>query len=277
MTRKKVQKKNSTTSLSTTKDIALSIQFSLDGFSFCVTDTIENKDVYFTEYVFEKTLNSPEELLSKIETVFAKDTNLQLIYSSVEVIHQNNLSTIVPEKYFKEEALATYLNYNIKTFKSDLVVFDTIDALNAKNIYIPYVNINNYLFQNFGEFVFKHHITVFIEKLLKTEAFNEKTMYVNVHKNSFDLVVLESGKLIFSNSFIFNTKEDFLYYILFSAEQLKLNSESFRLFFSGAIEEKDNNYQITYKYVKNVFFIKNKNTVFNDLKIPNHSNFILLG
>ena len=55
MTRKTVQKKNNTISLQKTKDIELSIQFSLDGFSFCVLDTDTKENIYFKEYQFEKT------------------------------------------------------------------------------------------------------------------------------------------------------------------------------------------------------------------------------
>ena len=90
MIKQKVQNKSSTISLEKTKDIELSIQFSLDGFSFCVLDTTTNKDIYFSTYHFEETLNSPEDLLKKIESIFKNDANLQIEYDAVSVIHQNN-------------------------------------------------------------------------------------------------------------------------------------------------------------------------------------------
>ena len=119
MTKETVQKKNNKFSLKKTKDIELSIQFSLDGFSFCVLDSNTKKDIYFTQYQFEETLNSPEDLLRKIETIFKEDQNLQIEYAAVSVIHQSNLSTIVPSKYFDENSLATYLNFNIKTLRKN--------------------------------------------------------------------------------------------------------------------------------------------------------------
>jgi hypothetical protein len=276
MIKKTVQKKKSKISLQKTKDIELSIQFSLDGFSFCVTDKNTKEKIYFTAYQFEETLNSPEELLEKIEFIFKEDTILQLEYSSVSVIHQNNLATLVPSKYFDENSLASFLNFNIKTLKTDFIAFDEIIAIDAKNVYIPYININNYLFQNFGEFEYKHHLTILIEKLLKIESSGEKTMFINVYKNSFDIVVLENKKIIFSNSFVYHTKEDFIYYILFTAEQIQLNTAVFKLFFMGEIEIESEIYKIAYKYIKNIFFLESKNSIFEDLEAPNHSNFILL-
>ena len=277
MTKKTVQKKSSNISLKKTKDIALSIQFSLDGFSFCVSDIQTKKDLFFTEYEFNTTQNSPEDLLKEIKLIFKSDANLQLEYSSVKVIHQNNLATLVPNNYFDENSLTNYLSYNIKTLKNDFITFDDISKLEVKNVYIPYVNINNYLFQNFGEFEYKHHHTVLLEKLIKTNNTKEKTVYVNVSKNTFDLIVLEGEKLILLNSFSYTSTEDFIYYILFTAEQLKMNTEDFKLYFTGEIDTKSEVYKITYTYIKNIFFLESKNAIFKDLELANHSNHILLG
>lgn len=277
MIEKTVQKKSSNNLLKKTKDIALSIQFSLDGFSFCVSDILTKKDVFFTEYLFDHKQNSPEELYNQIETIFKTDLNLQLEFNSVSVIHKNNLSTLVPSKYFDEEVLTDYLNFNIKTLKTDFVAFDELPDIDAKNIYVPYVNINNYLFQNFGEFDYKHHQTILIEKLLKTAISKENTMYVNVAKNSIDIIVLKNSTIIFCNSFSFDSKEDFIYYLLFTAEQLQLNTEEFKLYFMGAIQMEDELYKITYKYIKNVSFLESKNPIFKELDISKHSNYILLG
>ncbi len=277
MTKETVQKKNNKFSLKKTKDIELSIQFSLDGFSFCVLDSNTKKDIYFTQYQFEETLNSPEDLLRKIETIFKEDQNLQIEYAAVSVIHQSNLSTIVPSKYFDKNSLATYLNFNIKTLKTDFIAFDNINTIDAKNVYVPYVNINNYLFQNFGEFEYQHHSTILLAKLLKLESSTQKKMYVNVSKSSFDIVVLENRKLILLNSFSYTTKEDFIYYILFTAEQIQLNTEEFKLYFMGEIEVESEIYKIAYTYIKNIFFLKSENSIFKDLEIANHSNYILLG
>jgi len=277
MIKKTVQKKTSNISLKKTKNIALSIQFSLDGFSFCVTDSETKEKIYFTAYQFEETLNSPEDLLEKIQFIFKTNRNLQYTYDSVLVIHKNNLSTLVPSKYFDENALTSYLNFNIKVLSTDFIAFDEIASSNAKNVYVPYININNYLFQNFGEFEYRHHHTILVEKLLMLEGSNDKTMFVNVSKNSFDIVVLENKKIIFLNSFLYYTKEDFIYYILFTAEQIQLNTEIFKLYFMGEIQTESEIYKIAYKYIKNIFFLESQNFIFKDLEASNHSNFILLG
>ena len=277
MTRKVIKQNSNITTLKTIIENKLSIQFNLDGFSFSVYNIISKKEVYFREYEFENSQVTPENLLLKIKDIFKTDTQLQNDFSSVIVIHQNNLSVLVPNRYFNKKELASYLNFNIRKLTIDYIAFDSLEVLESKNIYIPYVNINNYLFQNFGEFEYKHHSTVLIEKLLNSTNNIEKTMFVNVSKNSLDIVVLENNQLILFNTFSYNTKEDFIYYILFVAEQLNLNVNEFSLHFTGKVNLEDAIYKITYKYIKNVYFLESNNTLFSELNIASHSNFILLG
>jgi hypothetical protein len=277
MTRKVIKQNSNIPTLKTIIENKLSIQFNLDGFSFSIYNIISKKEVYFREYEFENSQVTPENLLLKIKDIFNTDTQLQNDFSSVIVIHQNNLSVLVPSRYFNKKELASYLNFNIKKLTIDYIAFDSLEVLESKNIYIPYVNINNYLFQNFGEFEYKHHSTVLIEKLLNSTNNKEKTMFVNVSKTSLDIVVIENNQLILFNTFSYDTKEDFIYYILFVAEQLNLNVNKFSLHFTGKVNLEDAIYKITYKYIKNVYFLESNNTLFSELNIAPHSNFILLG
>ena len=255
----------------------LSIQFSLDGFSFCVSDLFSKEISYFADYTFDETLNSLEDLLEKIKSIFNEDAILHYEFNEVFVIHQNSLNTIIPNEFFDENSLNSYLEFNIKTLQTDFITFDTIASIEAKNVYIPYVNINNYLFQNFGEFEYKHHTTVLLEKLIEKNKIDEKVMFVNVFKNTLDIVVLEHKKLILSNSFAYKTKEDFIYFILFVAEQLQMNNEEFKLYFTGEITLESDLYKIAFTYIKNVYFLESSQAIFKELEAKKHSNFILLG
>lgn len=257
----------------------LSIQFSLDGFSFCITDLTMKELNVFSEYVFEKTIASPELLLEKIMYIFSNDKDLQQDFKTVSAIHQNNLATIVPNDFFDRNNLVPYLKYTIKTLATDFITYDNLSSINANTVYIPYVNINNYLFQNFGEFEYKHHASVLIDKLSATvkNSSIKTSFFVNVAPNLMDLVVIENEKLILYNSFSYSCKEDFIYYILFTAEQLEMNPEEFQLTFLGKIETDSELYKIAYTYIRNINFIKSSTCFFNeDDDFSNHSNYILL-
>lgn len=271
-----LKKKTLNNNLEATSIKKLSIQFSLDGFSFCISNS--NNEVFeFSSYQFIKAKKIPELVLNKLQEVFKNEKSLQEDFKSVTVIHQNNLSTLVPNQYFKEDTLKKYLKYSIKTISTDLIVFDELDFMDSKNVYIPYVNINNFLFQNFGEFEYRHHASLLIKKLfLKSNS--KLHFYVNVSHSTFDIVVVKGANLKFFNIFEYETKEDFIYHILFTLEQLELSSEETMLTLTGDIEKSSDLFKILYKYVRNITFLNSKNAIFdNQQEVSKHSNFILLG
>ncbi len=268
-----------TNNIKKTSNLKLSIQASLSGLSFCITNTETNTIDYLKVFNFEKKLN-PNEVLNNLDEAFESEEALKQPFSDIMVIHKNELATIVPAALFNEDNLADYLKFNNKILSTDYITFDKIDLNDSFNVYIPFININNYLYDRFGEFTYKHFSTIFLEQVLNAEKNAEKPkMYVNVGNENFEIIVVENGSLKFFNSFEFKTKEDFIYYILFTSEQLKLNPETFELIFTGNIDSKDGLYIIAYKYVRFVFFSKRlDNYKFSDQAQPenNHSQFVIL-
>lgn len=268
-----------TNNIKKTSNLKLSIQASLSGLSFCILNTEINTIDYLKVFNFERKLN-PNEVLNNLEESFESEEALKSPFSDIMVIHKNELATIVPAALFNEDNLADYLKFNNKILSTDYITFDKIDLNDSFNVYIPFININNFLYDRFGEFTYKHFSTILIEQVLNAEKNAEKPkMYVNVDNENFDIVVVENGSLKFYNSFEYKTKEDFIYYILFTSEQLKLNPETLELIFTGNIDSKDELYVIAYKYVRFVFFSKRlDNYKFSDLAQPenNHSQFVIL-
>ena len=79
----------------------LSIQLSLDGFSFCIYNTVSNEIGVFAVYEFVN-VTTPYKHLELVEQLFKKEILLQVRYDSVNVIHTNNLVTQVPEPMFEQ-------------------------------------------------------------------------------------------------------------------------------------------------------------------------------
>lgn len=237
----------------------LSIQLSLDGFSFCIAN-IHNKEIdYFSSFEFSDDYEiSPYKQLEFVEEIFKNETILQHAYKSLSVTHFNNLVTQVPAVLFDKNNLANYLKYSIKVLENDFITFDELKNDNIVNVYIPFVNVNNFLFDQYGSFIFKHSSTVLIECLLNEFKHKEEPIcFVNVTNLAFEIVVLKNKKLALYNIFNFKTKEDFIYYILFIAEQLNLNPEEFQLVLMGNIEKDSELYKIVYQYIRNVSFYNN--------------------
>ena len=265
-----------TTSITDKNYKKLAIQVSLDGMSFCVFDTISNNPLLLQKLPYTNMQRSTK-MEDLLESVYLENPELKHNYDEILVIHSNNLSTFVPIALFDEEFLGSYLQYNTKVFETDFFTFDALEKYEMNHVYIPYVNMNNFFIDQYGTFDYKHANTILVSKLLDlSKNKEERKMFVHVNESHFEIVVVQNQKLLLFNSFEYKTPEDFIYYVLFTAEQLQLNPENFRLEFLGAISESDVFYQIAYKYIRNISLLdvsEIKNTLTEQ---ENREHFILL-
>ncbi len=269
--------RNSETDSLNPEDNYLSIQLSLDGFSFCVYNKIQNKIEAVGIYEFDNLNGSPYKQLECIKELFIKEKLLQLNYKSVFVSHFNNLVTQVPQPLFNKKKLAQYLQFTVKVLENDFIAYDELENSEIINVYIPFVNVNNFLLDTYESFDYKHSSTVLIENLLNQyKNLDGSFCFVNVTAHNFEIVVIKNKKLELFNFFSFTCKEDFIYYILFTAEQLNLNPEEFELILMGDIEKESELYDIVYQYIRNVKFYIPNNAALQLNEIPFHSHFTLL-
>jgi hypothetical protein len=227
------------------------------------------RDIKFSEKI------TPQQLLKNLIEEFDNINLLNEKFNKIQVIHDNEVQTLVPAALFEEANLSDYLKFNAKIFKNDFITYDAIINQEIMSVYVPYVNINNYIFEKFGSFEYKHSSTVIIDKVLQIEKnIKEKSLYVNVEKSNIDILVINSNSLLFYNKFKYNTKEDFIYFILFTIEQLELNPEKLNCKFMGSILVDDELFKIAYKYIRNVSIISFKKM--NYFKNKNTKHFIIL-
>ncbi len=248
--KRRINTEDSNTDNSTFKK--LSIQVGLNGLSFCVLDTISNKILTFEKIVFKIT-STPYLVLKELKKLLNDHEISNKEFSEVVVIHKNSLFSLVPKVLFNKEELPNYLKFNAKIMANDHIVYDEIPNQEMVNVYIPFANVNNYIFDLFGEFEFKHNGTIMVSTLLgQSRASQEPVCYVQVAEKEMEVVVFSEKKLLFYNHFEYNTKEDFLYYLLFSLEQLQLNLENVQLKLFGLVEEGDAIYKLCYRYIKHI-------------------------
>lgn len=244
----------------------LSIQVSLNGLSFCIADTVSHRVLLSDSILFSEEQH-PEALLKEVKTLLGKHGLTGKHFDEVVVVHSNTLFSLVPKPLFNEESLAKYLKFNTKLLATDALAFDRLEGFDMVNIYVPFTNVNNYLYELFGEFTFLHNGSVLIQSLLDNYGNQgESICYVNVGQRQMDITVLKQKSLSFYNSFPYHTKEDFVYYLLFVLEQLDLDTETTAVKLFGLIEEDDTVFQLCYSYINDL-------TIF----VPSSPNYLNLG
>ena len=256
------------------RNLVLSIQVGLNGLSFLVLDLFTKKVELIRDIKFAEKI-TPQQLLKNLIEEFDNIDLLNENFNKIQVIHDNEVQTLVPSALFEEANLSDYLKFNAKIFKNDFITYDAITNQEIMSVYVPYVNVNNYIFEKFGSFEYKHSSTVIIDKILQIgKNIKEKSLYVNVEKSNIDILVISSNSLLFYNKFNYNTKEDFIYFILFTIEQLELNPEKLNCKFMGSIFNEDELFKIAYKYIRNVSIVNFKKM--NYFKDKNTKHFTIL-
>lgn len=272
------QKESNTASEKTVENYhKLSIQVGLSGLSFCVFDTIANSIAQSRRIAFGKIL-SPFDVQKELRELMQQEGILDYAYSGVVVIHRNNLFSLVPGALFDKNELANYLKFNARILANDLIEYDEISNYDLVNVYVPFMNINNYIYELFGAFDFMHSGTVLIQALLNSHSGGkEPVCYVHAGEHDMDIMVLSQKQLLFYNSFPYTTKEDFIYYLLFTMEQLKLDPGSVKTRLFGDIEEGDEIYTICYEYIQHLsIFIPAGSPVLSDPKDAESIDFTVL-
>lgn len=264
----------------TTNDITqkkykkLSIQVSLSGLSFCVFDLITHKIIAHNQMQFSSN-QVLEEQLWKAFVTFPVLTNT---YDEIVVVHDNALNAFVPTTLFDETFLGSYLQFNVKVFESDLFAYDKLDTYEMNNVYVPYVNINNFLLDQYQSFEYWNCNTILVKKVLElTSKQNEKEVFVHVQDKHFEIVVVKNQELLLFNSFEFQTAEDFIYYLLFTFEQLQLNPEVVPLHLLGNCNKEDAFYKIAYQYIRNceILDVSQQASIFDQSESDIRKHFIL--
>ena len=202
---------------------------------------------------------SPEKLLKKLDLIINESViNISSVIG-VKLIVLNKLSTLVPRNLFDENLSLDYLKFNSKLLKNDYAAYDLIEEIGAVNVFLPFVNVNNYLIEQFGSFNYYHYSTILIKKLLKYSTNKDTSVYVNIQLNDFQILIFKNKNLQYYNNFEFKEKEDILYFTLFVMEKNKIDNIKTKLLLLGNINEESDTYLLLSKFIKNIDIIKFQN------------------
>lgn len=263
-----------TNSLSENTNKKLSIQVRLDGLSFFTQDIESGQVIYYENYPF-KTKVDALGLTQEVSKLYESNTVLQQAYKKIIVTYVNSLFTFVPKAVFNEDFLADYLKFNTKILATDYIAFDILEKQDMVCVYVPYTNCNNLFFDYYGSFEYHHSMSLLVEHTLHRATKKEETprLLVNVHQSSFEVVAFQNNAVLLTNSFDFTTKEDFIYYLLFTIEQLALDPETLIVALVGEISKESALYDIAYTYIRNVSI---ENTAIPILKVTDYTATTLL-
>jgi hypothetical protein len=232
----------------------VSLQVGLDFFAFEVFDVLSDKIQQTKHIQFDKsfTPNSFEHL-NAIRSAVAEESILKFDFEQAALSQLNKQVTPVPQKLFVEEKASNYLHYTARVSEKDIVAFDAIDCASLMMVYVPFVNITNYFKGLYSSCKSKHAASWLLESIVKNNQQNsDDELFVYFHSASYEVLAFREGKFLIYNQFDKNSKEDFVYHILFVVKQLNFNPEFFNLMLMGDINLSSDLYKISCQYIRSV-------------------------
>ena len=233
-----------------TEKCHLSVEIGLNNFSYCLFDTLTFTYILLKKFEFQA--KDIKESCEKITNIIASEDLLQKEFYSSLLAFNNFPSTLIPTPFYKEEKNREILSFN---HEIEEVLTDKMHQMDAVNIYSVPTELLNLINKSFPNTQKKCNSSILIDQLLLQNEKTEKTIvYASIEKKKLEVCVLSENKLEFHNSFTTDTKEDLLYFLLFSMEQLGLSPEKTELVLLDDILKSDEKYNLLYQYVRNISF-----------------------
>ena len=204
---------------------------------------------------------------NNLTDIFNNEKTLQLKYRKTTITFSNIAYTLVPNYLFVNEHSKEILEFSSDI--SDVIKLEKIREIDSTLIYSISEEIENLVSNFFPSATLKPQQSILIEQYIQA---NNKldNAYLFFNENLLNITIFKDEKLVFSNAFLFKTKEDLLYYILFTFEQLKISTESVKVKLYGHIVKNDEIYKLLYDYIRNIEFGINMTTI----KVPTEMNLL---
>ena len=256
----------------------LYVEISTNGLKHTVLDTNNNTFIGLEEYRFTDIYNDYS-LVEPLKDILSNNKIYQLEYKSIYISVVNNRSTLIPNAIYKADKLESFHQFNFSKQEEDLFFSDQLINLAAYNIYsVP--DFITEIFSQLKNVIFKHFSSSLIESTIINAKQNKALSLIQVHilPSSFQIVVIKDQKLELYNSFIYQSSEDFIYYLLFVLDQLNIDNGEASISLSGEVEKNSTIYAILHKYIKTLTFSKRpQNLKFSYIfeEIPKHFHYSL--
>lgn len=218
----------------------LSIELSEKSISYCIVD----KNKYRCYLLFSQNYES-QNLLK----ILNEDEFITREFLSKSISFVNFPNTLIPKELYNEKDKKNIFSVNHSLTNEELV----IDELKSKiiNLY----GIPNTIFQTvknvIPEAIIRSNTSILINNFLSLNNLQE-TMFLFLKDSYINIVVTKGDSLIFQNKFEYQTKEDLLFYVLFSIQQLNFSNEEINTVIYGNISKEE--YNILYQYIRNIKF-----------------------
>lgn len=220
-----------------------------------VIDETQKKCMLLEDYRFSGVGNRTE-TVNQLNSIYENHLVLKAGYwKEVVLIARTGGHSIVPNELFEPSQMESYLNLypnqegntTIKSFHYNETQTDSV--FHVENEYLDWVQ-KAYPSKTVSVV---HQADAFLAGALK-EAASETEIYICIENRYMNMVIIQGGKLLLNNRYYYHSPQDFVYYVLFAIDELKLDVETCLVKLYGEISKDSGIFNLLYKYIRQVDF-----------------------
>lgn len=243
-----------------TKQYILSIQVSLDGFSFLMIYPGENRIVAFKNTPLK--ISSENLLARRLKEWLESEVLMKKPFESVRVLFFAESFTMVPGEYFQEEYRQDLTSVLFNENAGTRIVKNKIDSLNAHLIFPIPADIIDTFHHFFPENL---EITHPVAKIIQRppESKKKNIAVIILSGKYFFMTVTRNNTLLLANSFQAIHQNDLVYNVLNAFQQLETARSETDLYVAGSLKQKTEIEVLLRPYFENIGTLKTEGLISN--------------
>ncbi len=241
-------------------DYQLFLSIGRDGLRVAVMDINSKYLVFLEDYQFNGNLRS-EDLVAGLSRIFESHLFLKAnFWNGVNVSLRGDLFTLIPNEHFEEKASLKYLKLLGEVPDDTYIYHSNQNSLDAKNVFVVDKELASWLQDMVYpscKIYFTHQTSALIEGIFQNNSGTYPVqMHVHVERDYLTIIVNRNRVLELCNTFQYKTAQDFIYYVLFIIDELRLDPRTCKLNLYGHINMDSAIYELVYKYIKEISMLK---------------------
>ncbi|HUS87356.1 MAG TPA: DUF3822 family protein [Bacteroidales bacterium] len=263
-----------TLDINSTNNYEISIQVSLNGFSFSLLDTFRKRFVMLREYK----LNGREaELSTQLSDIAGKDDFLGKSYRKYRVIFSFEKSTLIPSSLYDPALKDEYFTLNHSLSAESVVSNNKLTEPDAYLLFDLRQDLLDTTCRLFPEATLSHQARpLLFDSFIGARKLSSRYIRVNIEDTYFNITIIKERNLEFFNTFRYRNSSDILYYLLNTLEHLGVNKQE-PVYLSGNIMKFDELYNNMLKYIMTLKFASpvgdfSVSYIFDEIGVHRYSN-----
>jgi hypothetical protein len=161
--------------------------------------------------------------------------------------------TLVPDALFKPGDQQLYYELNFSNRDALEIKSSHVESQHLQIIFGIPAGLEKELNHLFQDPAILPHVQGILEAVSsQNKSDEEKQVFVNIRAGAIDVLVTEGRQPLLLNSYLCQTPEDILYYVLFVSEQLGLNPDSIQYILSGHTDYNSKTHLLLNTYIRNL-------------------------